>query len=341
MVDDDVARLAIHELPCARGCTYVVPARDFALALKVGEGFHDAELRTAYKLGVTAAEVDKLCDVVVAVLEDGPLHPDELRKATGNAARSLGEEGKKKGVTTTLPLALGRLQASGDIRRVPANGRLDQQRYRYARWSPNPLSGFRLSLDEAYTELARLYFRWIGPATVNEFAGFAGMGAKASKAAVAPLELEPLGPDDGRLLLPEDRAAFDQFEIPDDPQFVLVSGLDGISLLRRDVLGLLTAENRTRCVPLEKGHGEVGTLQELPAHAILDRGSVVGLWLFDPETESVVAMPFVSESQALRDAIHGMEQFVRADLGDARSFSLDSPKSRAPMIQAMRKAIES
>ena len=115
---------------------------------------------------------------------------------------------------------------------------------------------------------------------------------------------------------------------------------DEISLPRRDLRRLLTPENRKKCVPFEKGHGEIGTLQELPAHAILDRGSVVGLWLFDPQTDSIVRMPFVPESPALLDAIHRMEHYIRADLGDARSFSLDSPKSRAPVIQALHKARE-
>src|SRR5689334_11068828 len=40
-VDEDVAKLAIHELPAARGCTYVVPAADFALALRAGQGRGD------------------------------------------------------------------------------------------------------------------------------------------------------------------------------------------------------------------------------------------------------------------------------------------------------------
>jgi hypothetical protein len=34
--DSAVAALDIHELPAARGCTYVVPSADFALALKSG-----------------------------------------------------------------------------------------------------------------------------------------------------------------------------------------------------------------------------------------------------------------------------------------------------------------
>jgi hypothetical protein len=34
-VEASVAKLEIHELPTARGCTYVLPASDFALGLTV------------------------------------------------------------------------------------------------------------------------------------------------------------------------------------------------------------------------------------------------------------------------------------------------------------------
>src|SRR5881227_3187292 len=36
-IDQAVTNLEICEMPAARGCTYVVPAADFALALKVGQ----------------------------------------------------------------------------------------------------------------------------------------------------------------------------------------------------------------------------------------------------------------------------------------------------------------
>src|SRR5262249_19623283 len=148
---------------------------DFALGLKVGEAFSGAEMKTASKLGVTEKEIDKLCDAVVKALAKGPLVPDAIRDATGNASRSLGEEGKKKGLTTTLPVALGKLQVVGEIRRIPVNGRLDQQRYQYTLWRPNPATHFKLSAEEAYVELAKRYFRWIGPATMSEFQQFAGL----------------------------------------------------------------------------------------------------------------------------------------------------------------------
>ena len=43
------------------------------------------------------------------------------------------------------------------------------------------------------------------------------------------------------------------------------------------------------------------------------------------------------KDKALDAAVKKTEAYVRDQLGDARSFSLDSPKSRAPKIEALRK----
>ena len=335
-VDRDVAELKIHELPAARGCTYVVPASDFALALKAGQPFSGAEMKVAAKLGVTEKEIDKLCAAILKALEKGPLEPEELRAATGKAARSLGPEGVKKGVSTTLPVALGRLQAQGDIRKISVNGRFDQQRYRYALWRPNPLAGFKLSPEEANTELARRFFRWIGPATLAEFQWFSALGVKAAKAAVEPLGLVPLAPGDERWIFPDDAGKLRSFQVPREPQYALVSSVDGVLLLRRDTL--IAGEDRKRQVFAEKSYAEAGGLQDLPSHAILDRGRLVGLWEYDPETQSIAWSSFIPRNRDLIAAVERTEQYIRTDLGDARSFSLDSPKSRAPRIQALRKA---
>jgi hypothetical protein len=336
-VDASVANLEIHELPTVRGCTYVLPANDFALGLKLAEGSDSGEMRVAEKLGVTPKEVDKLCTAVVKALEKGPLDPDGLREAIGNAARSLGEEGKKKGMTSTLPLALGRLQTTGEIRRIPVNGRLDQQRYKYTPWRPNPLRDFRMSSEEAHQELARRFFGWIGPAAVAEFQEVAGIGVKAAKAAVGPLHLEPVAAGDGRMLLPADRETFEAFRVPKEPQYALVSNLDSLFLLRRDLRSLLDPKDMERQVITDKGRGALGGLMDLPSPAILDRGRIVGLWEYDPETESIAWTAFAKKDRALQEAVRRMEEYVRAQLGDARSFSLDSPKSRKPRIAGLRK----
>jgi hypothetical protein len=336
--DRSVAELEIHELPAARGCTYVVPSSEFALALKVGQAFNDGDMKVAYKLGVTDKEVDKLCGAVVKVLGKGPLEPEQIREATAGAARNLGPEGKKKGLATTLPLALGRLQAAGEIRRIPVNGRLDQQRYRYALWRPNPLAAFRLSAEEAYTELAHRFFRWIGPATLAEFQWFSGLGVKASAAALEPLKLVPLASGSDRLMFADDREKLIAFKVPAREQYALVSSLDAISALRRDVKGLLDARDLERKIFADKSTKTAASLSDLPNHAILDRGRLVGLWEYDFDAQSIVWASFGDKDNALEEAVGRTERYVREQLGDARSFSLDSPKSRAPRIDALRKA---
>lgn len=336
--DDAVAKLVIHELPSARRCTYVIPSLDFALALKVGQGNY-GDMNVARKLGVTDSEIEKLSGAVVKALSNGPLDPDELREATGGAARSLGEEGKKKGITSTLPLALGQLQSSGEIRRIPTNGRLDQQRYRYALWRPNPLAKFKLPQEEAYAALARKFFTWIGPATLSEFQWFSGLGVQAAKSAVEPLKLEPLEEGGDRLILSNYRAELESFKIPRQPQYVLVSSLDGIVLLRRNLKALLAAEDLKRKTLCDKVFKELGSISDLYNHAILDRGRLVGLWDYDLDTQSIAWTSFIGKDKALKEAVRKTESFVRDELGDARSFSLDSPKSRAPRIKALREAV--
>jgi Winged helix DNA-binding domain len=327
--DAAVENLEIHELPSARGCTYVVPASDFAFALTAGEGFEGAEMKTAQKLGVTEKEVEKLCDAVVKALAKGPLDPEEIREATGNASRNLGEEGKKKGMITTLPLALGKLQASGDIRRISINGRLDQQRYRYTLWRPNPRAKFKMSAEGVATELARRYFDWTGPASVSEFQWFSALSGKAAKAAVEPLKLEAVAGD--RLMLPGGRERFEAFKVPKEAQYSLVSSIDGISLLRRNLVSLVDQGD-------VKQMSVTGGLVDLPSHGIYDRGRLVGLWEYDPATESIAWHAFVPKNKELEKAVARAEVYVRDQLGDARAFSLDSPKSRVPRIQALRKA---
>lgn len=329
--DRAAARLDIHELPSARGCTYVVPRADFALALRCSQGFGDAaQIQTAKKyLGVTDAELDRLGRAVLDALSGGALDPAALKHRIGDAVRSLGPEGKKRGLTTTLPLALGRLQTLGEIRRQPLSGRLDQQRYAYARWHDSPLVGFALDEAEAHVELARRYFRWAGAASLAHFQAFSGLGVKASKAAVAPLGLLAVPEDSQLLALPADLDALRAFVPPETPTYRLVASVDGALLLRRELAPLLDPADVERVT-------KIGGLQDLPNHAILDRGRLVGLWEYDPEREDIAWTSFVRPGADLRAEVERTAAMIREHLGDARSFSLDSPESRKPRIEALR-----
>lgn len=328
-----VAELEIHELPSARGCTHYVPAADYALALKVSQGTSEvATLNTAKKwLGFTDKNLEELNDGILNVLQDGPLDPKGIRERLGDLVISFGEEGKKRGQTTSLSIGLGWLQAHGHIRRIPTGGRLDVQSYSYALWTPNPLDGFNLTQTEAYTELARRYFRWIGPAKLSHFQWFSGLGVGASKAAVEPLGLETVFED--YLMLPDDCDAWEVFEAPTDPVYALISSLDSLILHRRDALILFDEADRGRSVPGEKGLSGLGS-QDLTANAIVDRGRIIGLWEYDPEAKAIVKMLFVPESAGLKAKIARTEAFIRDELGDARSFSLDSPKSRRAKLDS-------
>ncbi len=339
-IDEAAARREIHELPSARGCTYVVPRADFSLALKVGQDFGSAsEIATAKKhLGVDERELERLCVAVLAALKDGPQDPAALKASLGDAVRSLGEAGKKRGMTTTLPLALGHLQGRGEILRQPIGGRLDQQRYAYVLWKDSPLPADTRTREEAYVELARRYFQWIGAASPAHFQWFSGLGVKAAKAALEPLGLVPVAEESALLASPADRAALLDFVPPTEPAYRLLAGIDGLFLLRRDMAGLLEAKDAARTFHGDRGPVELGGLQDLTSHAIVDRGRVIGLWEYDMEAQAIVWTSFVAPTAGLRAEVARTESFVREELGDARSFSLDSPEKRRPRIEALRAA---
>jgi hypothetical protein len=336
-VDAAAAALQVHELPSARGCTYVLPRAHFALGLQMGQGFgDDASIATAKKyLGVTEDELERLRAAVLTALDGRVLDPRGLKDAVGDAVRNLGAEGKKRGQTTTLPLALGWLQSHGAIRRVPLNGRLDQQRYAYARWEPNPLAE-PADPTTCAVRLARLFFGWIGPATLVHFQQFSGLGVKDSKAAVAGLGLLPIAPGDTRLLLPEDKAAFDAFVPPAEPRYSFLSNLDGLLLFRREVGTLLDGADATRGLWTEKGIQAGGALADLSNQAIVDRGRIVGVWDYDGVNGELVWATFGPADAAVRSEAVRVEAWIRTELGDARTFSLDSPESRAPRLAAIR-----
>ena len=168
--------------------------------------------------------------------------------------------------------------------------------------------------------------------------GFLGPGRQA---AIAELDLADIG--DGRLALREDADALAAFEPPAVPGYALLAGIDALVLLRRDVPSLLDAGDASRPIPGHRSGKNLGDVADLPGHAIVDRGRLVGLWEYDVETERIVWWVLAAgaaSDPALRSAVERTETFVRDQLGDARGMSLDSPTSRKPRITALRAAAQ-
>ncbi|MBT8162732.1 MULTISPECIES: DNA glycosylase AlkZ-like family protein [Arthrobacter] len=334
-VDRDVAGLRIHELPTARGCTYVLGQDDFAWGLQIGRDAAVAPFKVLARLGVERGEITLLEEQVLHTLKESsePMDPKQLKDELGESVRSLGEEGKKKGAATTLPTALGLLQADGRIRRVPLNGRLDQQRYAYTAWS---LPQSTLDDDAARARLVERYLRWTGGATLKQsqwFTGFTVAQSKAALAAVGAAEVSTAS-GDALWMLPDDVERLSAFTPPREEQIQLLAGTDSLVLLRRNSGDMFADEDRGRKVM----DTTVALQADLSDHPILDRGRIIGLWQYDPAKERIAAWTFAKPTAAVTTRIAEVQDWIRQDLGDFRSFSLDSPASRQKRIDALEAA---
>lgn len=333
-VDADILARRILELPTARGCTYVLGRDDFAWALRLGLDAAESTFKVVGRLGVDRGEITLLEEQVLHTLAEAavPMDPRQIKEELGESVRNLGEEGKKKGATTTLPTALGILQSQGRIRRVPANGRLDQQRYAYELWNlpPSPLDD-----DQARTELVRRYLGWTGGATFKQSQWFTAFTVAQSKAALAAAGAVEVATGAGEMLwmLPDDVEQLAAFQEPDEEQIQLLAGTDSIALLRRNAADLLAEEDRHT-----NALGSLALQADLPDHPIFDRGRIIGLWQYDPGQQRIVPWVFHGPTPAVTRRIAEVEDWIREDLGDFRAFSLDSPASRQKRIDNLAAA---
>jgi hypothetical protein len=334
-VDADVLALKILELPAARGCTYVLGREDFDWALQLGRDAAESGFKILGRLGVERSEIALLEEQVQHILAEapGPLDPRQLKDELGDSVRNLGEEGRKKGVSTTLPTALGLLQSDGRIRRIPANGRLDQQRYAYELWGlpPSPLDD-----DEVRARLIDRYLGWTGGATLKQSQWFTGFTVAQSRAALAAVGAVEVTTASGEVLwmLPDDVERLESVEVPAEEQIQLLASTDSLVLLRRNPQDLLAGEDLGKKV-LGSALGLQGDLTD---HIITDRGRIIGLWQYDPVKERIARWLFRAPTQAVKQRIAEVEAWIREDLGDFRSFSLDSPASRQERIEALNAA---
>jgi hypothetical protein len=184
--------------------------------------------------------------------------------------------------------------------------------------------------------LALLYFGWMGAATQKEFRDFCLFPSKLVKAACDAANLVLFEDGSDLLCLPEAREQFTYHTVSSEPIYQLVGGIDSFLLQRRGCPFWVAAEDAAQMAPTERGLKRVGDFNELSSHAILDRGRLVGIWEYDRAQAQIVWAAWIKHDDALLAAISITETYVREELGDARTFSLDSPTGRGPKLDAIR-----
>jgi hypothetical protein len=349
-LDEAVAQSRLQVTPAVRGCIYLVPRAEVPLVLRVAEEQYLKRAEREHpKAGIASNELEDVGEAVLKALRKGPLSTDALRKALPEGVvRSLGEKGKKLGLSSTLPPALRHLEFEGRVERMLEGGRLDTERYLWRLAAKNPFTGAKVPAASTarYALLGALFFRQFGPATVEDFSTWAAISQRDAREALSTLPLVPVaieGYSDEAFVLEADVAVLREKLRAATTVSLLPSG--DLYLVHHGGPAPLT-DPRHHGVELPQwGSSKPGTLGEgryMALRGLLDGDRLVGLWEYDPDAEAVVFHTFDALPPKRRRAVQALAEdvatFLREDVGHARSFTLDSTdtvRERAATIQAM------
>ena len=348
-LDEAVAQSRLQVIPAVRGCIYLVPRAQVPLVLRIAEDQARKRMdREMEKVGVEQSELADIGEAVLKALRKGPMTTDALRKALPEGTvRSLGEKGKKVGISSPLPPAMRYLEFEGKLERTLENGRLDTERYHWRIPAKSPFTGAKVPADaaERNVRLAEIFVRQAGPVTVADFAAWSALSQRDARAAfeklpVVSVKVEDY--DDEAFLLEQDMAALKES----------APGATSISMLSFDNYltfhggpGLFTdPKYRSREVSRwgnTKGT-TLGDVKHIAARTLFDGERLVGFWEFDPSAGKVVFATFdplpPKRKKAAQELAESVATFLKEDVGHARSFSLDTMEAvqeRADLVKKM------
>ncbi|ABF91291.1 hypothetical protein MXAN_5528 [Myxococcus xanthus DK 1622] len=340
----------LQVIPAVRGCIYLVPRAHVPLVMRVAEeAYRKRADREHEKVGLGAKELADVAEAALVALRKGPLSTDALRKAMpAGVVRSLGEVGKKVGLSSTLPPALRHLEFEGKVERRTEGGRLDTERYLWRLTARNPFTGAKVpaAAEERNARLAALFFRQFGPATVEDFAAWSAFSQRDAKAAVARAGLVPVAVEgySEAAYVPEDVLADLREKVPAATSVSLLPAHDLYVSSHGGPAWVTDPKHHGIEVPTwgsAKG-GTLGEAAHIFVRPVLDAERLVGLWEFDPKADDVVFHTFEPLAPKRRKAVQALAEdtatFLREDFSLARSFSLDNEDSvqkRADFVKSL------
>lgn len=347
-LDAAVAARELQVVPAVRGCIYLVPAADAPLCLRVAEHLgRDRDQRDADKAGIRPRELERLGEAVLLALhKTGPATTDAIRRALPEGSiRSLGERGKKVGVSSPLPPTLRRLEFAGRIERTLADGRLDTERYLWRATAKDPFAMARLPDNpiELYARLLRRFAANAGVGSLRAFAAWAGIPLRDAKAAAAKVELVPVA------IAGDDEPAFAMAGIEAlvrdtdraDAAVALLPFEDNLMHLAGGPRSFVDEGFHGLSVPSWGNHRPqpLGGAAHLAFRPILADGRIVGFWEYDPDAKSVVTCCFQAPSRPATKKLAKLGEelgaFLRDELGHGHSFSLDDDDSLRERLQLL------
>lgn len=343
-LDAAIVSRELQVVPAARGCIYIVPREEVGLVLRIAEEqWRPRTGRELEKAGSSWTEVEQVAAAVEATLKKGALSTDALRRSLPkDAVRSLGEAGKKIGLSSPLPVALRLLEFRGSIERTLPGGRLDSERYEWRLAARSPFAGADLPKDAAgrLVQLARIFFRGAAPATVKEFAEWAALSQRDARIAIEAAGLEPLAIDghaDESFGFPEDREA-----LAPANTVRLLSFQDSYVTDHGGPAVLCDPAQHGRVIPLwgSSKRSTLGEAKHISMRPILVGERLAGFWEYDPDRRQVAVGLFDGKkapAQVLAEA-EALGAFIRDELEHGRSFSLDTDEAlreRAAFVQGL------
>ena len=340
---------ALRVVPAVRGCIYLVPAAEVPLLMTLAADLSRPRTqRELLKAGVDGQEVEDLAAAVLEVLAQGPLGTREIRKALpADSVRSLGEAGKKVGLSSPLPVALRELEFRGAIERTPVGHRLDTEVYQ---WHRSPVPDAVPTIPELPEERLALVVRrvleFFAPLSIPELATWIGIPQRDIKAALETLEVRLVAIEGCKapaVVLEELWSSLEQVEqAPAQFRFLPF----GDNLLTVHGGPAIFTDPKFHDLPVERWGGAkarpLGQVNHLGRRPLFLGERLVGFWEFDPEAEEVVVGLLealsAQEAEDLNDARVRLAEFLQQDLGHARSFSLDTEAAllrRATTLRSM------
>lgn len=350
-LDQAVEARRLQVIPAVRGCIYLVPRPFVALSLKVAEEQSRKRTESEHeKVGISKKELVDAGEAIIGALKKTPLSTDGLRKALPKGAvRSLGELGKKVGISSTLPPALRLLEFDGRIERISENGRLDTERYVWRIPDKNLFEEYPVPGDavERYVQIANEFFKHAGPATLEDFCDWGSLLKRDAKAVIAKAGLIPIsveGYAEEAFVRAEDEASLKQdaghsdgihFLSFEDNYIVLHGGPRWVSDVRHHDRAV-HVWGQTRGVTL-------GTVKHMATRSIFEGDSLIGFWEYDVDAGDVVWATFdhigdKKKKKMISTAASEIGAFIRDEIGHARSYSLDNEEAirkRAALVRAV------